>query len=487
MPLSAGEKLGPYELQSLLGEGGMGQVWKARDTRLNRTVAIKVAKEHFSDRFEREARAIASLNHPHICTLFDVGPDYLVMEYIDGKPIKGRLSVEAMLRSAIEIARALDAAHRIGIVHRDLKPGNILVTKSGVKLLDFGLAKMAAVPSQDSVTRTLTQEGTILGTLQYMAPEQLEGREADARSDIFSLGCVLYEALTGVPAFGGGSGASVIAGIMERNPEPLTGAPSSVARAIQRCMAKDPDDRWQSARDLAAVLELAAAAPPSETVAPAARVPKRAVAALAILAVAVLAAAFWLGRRQPAEQFWTGQPLGGPSQALGLRVSPDGQTIAFHAMVDGQTQVAIMKPESGTWAVLTHQRNLGQIQDIAWSRDGSKLYFDRATDIPRGIFSLPVLGGEPRLVLEAAGVPCVLADGSLLVHRVNAQRNIQLYRYWRSPARSSHSPRWPPTPSTSPRARRRTARRWSSTGTRWMPRGPRVCAASTHWIWKPAG
>jgi eukaryotic-like serine/threonine-protein kinase len=433
MPLSAGEKLGPYELQSLLGEGGMGEVWKARDTRLNRSVAIKVSKERFNERLEREARAIAALNHPHICTLFDVGPDYLVMEYIEGHPVKGPIPVEMALRYATEIARALDAAHRIGIVHRDLKPANILVTKAGIKLLDFGLAKTAnataAAATVETVTRAITEEGTILGTLQYMAPEQLEGKEADPRSDIFAFGCVLQEMLTGAPAFQGGSRASVIAAIMNQDPQPLTAAPPALAGLIRRSMAKDPDDRWQSARDVAGALEMASA-PAPETAPPVTRVPRRAMAALTALAVGAIAAGLWFSQRRPEEQLWTGQSLGGPAQALGPRVSPDGQTIAFQAMVDGQTQIAVMKPESGNWAVLTHQKDLGQVRDIAWSRDGSKLYFDRVTDIPRGVFSVSILGGEPRVVLEDASGPCVLADGSLLVHRINAQRDAQLYRYW---------------------------------------------------------
>ena len=181
----------------------MGEVYKARDTRLDRTVAIKVARQRFSERFEREARAISALNHPHISQLYDVGPDYLVMEYIEGKPVTGPLPMSEALRLAVEIAEALDAAHGKGIVHRDLKPDNILVTKSGVKLLDFGLAKVAGrpAPSDETVTRALTQEGTIVGTLQYMSPEQLQGEEADARSDIFSFGAVLYEMLTGRRAF----------------------------------------------------------------------------------------------------------------------------------------------------------------------------------------------------------------------------------------------------------------------------------------------
>uniref|UniRef100_Q020M0 Serine/threonine protein kinase n=1 Tax=Solibacter usitatus (strain Ellin6076) TaxID=234267 RepID=Q020M0_SOLUE len=425
-----GQKLGPYELLTPIGEGGMGQVWKARDTRLGRTVAIKVSKTSFSERFEREARAVAALSHPNICTLYDVGPDYLVMEYIEGKPLKGPIPVETALRHAIEIAKALDAAHRLGIVHRDLKPGNVLVTRTGIKLLDFGLAKVttaAAAASEETVTRALTEEGTILGTLQYMAPEQLEGKEADARSDIFAFGCVLYEMLTGAPAFTGGSRASIIAAIMDREPKALPEAPASLESAIRQCMAKDPDERWQSARDLAGVLELAGVTPPAVTIV---RAPKAALAVLAVVAALAIAAAIWFAQHKPQEQFWSGQSLGGPAQAFGPRVSPDGQTIAFQAMVDGQTQVAIMKPESGNWTVLTHQKNLGQIQDITWSRDGSKLYFDRVTDTPRGVFSVPLLGGESRRVLEYGSYPSVLADGSLVVGMINPQRILQLHRYW---------------------------------------------------------
>src|SRR5437763_9286657 len=260
MPLMPGSRLGPYEILAAIGVGGMGEVWKARDTRLGRAVAIKVSKANFTERVQREARAVAALNHPNICTIFDIGLDYLVFEYIEGKPLHGPLPVETALRYAIEIAKALDAAHRIGIVHRDLKPANILVTKSGIKLLDFGLAKLTAANavSDETVTRGLTEEGTILGTLQYMAPEQLEGREADARSDIFAFGCVLYELLAGEPAFHAPSRAGIIAAILEREPKPLPGISASLTAAIQRCVAKNHEDRWQSARDLACVLDLAA-------------------------------------------------------------------------------------------------------------------------------------------------------------------------------------------------------------------------------------
>src|SRR5262249_17157884 len=193
---------GPYEILTPAGAGGMGEVYRARDTRLDRTVAVKISAVEFSERFEREARAVAALNHPHICTLHDVGPNYLVMEYVEGAPLKGPLPVDQALRLAAQIADALDAAHRKAIVHRDLKPSNVLVTKSGVKLLDFGLAKsqLKAV-SDETLTKALTGEGTIVGTLQYMSPEQLQGKEADSRSDIFAFGLVLYEMLTGTPAF----------------------------------------------------------------------------------------------------------------------------------------------------------------------------------------------------------------------------------------------------------------------------------------------
>ncbi|SPF48854.1 Serine/threonine protein kinase [Candidatus Sulfopaludibacter sp. SbA4] len=259
-PCSAGEKLGPYEILSSLGEGGMGQVWKARDTRLNRFVAIKTSQKRFSERFEREAQAIAALNHPHICLLYDVGPDYLVLEYIEGAPLQGPLPVAEALRLAVPIAEALDAAHRKGIVHRDLKPANILVTKSGVKLLDFGLAKMsAATIGEESLTPRLTGEGTILGTMHYMSPEQLQGREADARSDIFAFGLVLYEMLTGKHAFEGASHASLIGAILHTEPPPVSTvvpvAPPALERLIRRCLAKDPDNRWQSARDIAGELQ----------------------------------------------------------------------------------------------------------------------------------------------------------------------------------------------------------------------------------------
>jgi eukaryotic-like serine/threonine-protein kinase len=266
MPLSAGTKLGPYEILAPIGAGGMGEVYKARDSRLDRMVAIKVSNEQFSERFEREARAIAALNHSNICMLYDVGPTYLVMEYIEGVPLKGPLPIDQAVRYAAQICDALDAAHKKGITHRDLKPANILVTKSGIKLLDFGLAKIGqSVKPLDGATLTmaLTGKNEIVGTLYYMSPEQLQaqadGREIDARSDIFSFGLVLYEMLTGKRAFEGSSPASVIAAIMER-PAPSIAdvAPPALDRVLRRCLEKDPDNRWQNVLNLKASFDLIA-------------------------------------------------------------------------------------------------------------------------------------------------------------------------------------------------------------------------------------
>jgi Tol biopolymer transport system component len=280
MPLSSGTRLGPYEVISPLGAGGMGEVYRARDTRLDRTVAVKILPAHLSSdptlraRFEQEAKAISSLNHPHICALYDVGhqdgTDFLVMEYLEGDTIaklleKGPLPLAQVLKYSIAIADALDKAHRQGIIHRDLKPGNIMITKSGAKLLDFGLAK-AAVPLASgatltaAVTRTtpMTQQGTIVGTFEYMSPEQVEAMDLDARSDIFSFGAVLYEMLTGKRAFPGKSQLSVASAVLEKDPEPISTlqplTPQALDRAIRVCLAKDPEDRWQTARDL--LLEL---------------------------------------------------------------------------------------------------------------------------------------------------------------------------------------------------------------------------------------
>jgi serine/threonine protein kinase len=281
MPLDPGTRLGPYEIVSPLGAGGMGEVYRAKDTRLDRTVAIKILAEQLSrdpirkQRFEREAKAISGLNHPNICTLHDIGSqdgtEYLVMEYLDGESLaqrllKGPLPSDQVLKVGREIADALDRAHRSCIIHRDLKPGNIMLTKTGAKLLDFGLARPAS-PTTSTVTLTasaapqapVTQEGTIVGTYQYMSPEQVEGKDLDARSDIFSLGAVLYEMVTGQRAFEGKSQLSVASAILEKEPAPISTlkpmSPRSLDHVIRRCLAKDPDDRWQTTRDVALELD----------------------------------------------------------------------------------------------------------------------------------------------------------------------------------------------------------------------------------------
>jgi Tol biopolymer transport system component len=275
MPLRPSTRLGPYEIQSALGAGGMGEVYRARDTRLDRTVAIKVLSDglagdpQFRERFAREARAISSLEHPNICTLYDVGEQdgtaYLVMQYLEGETLSDRLSrgelpVQDAVQIAVQIAGALDAAHRAGVVHRDLKPGNIMLTKGGAKLLDFGLAKVArpAVSIAGSMAPTtppsMTAQGTILGTFQYMAPEQIEGLDADARTDIFAFGTVLFEMLTGRPAFEGKTRASLLGAILKDEPPPVSqlrpGIPGTLDRLVATCLVKEPDDRWQTARDL---------------------------------------------------------------------------------------------------------------------------------------------------------------------------------------------------------------------------------------------
>src|SRR5262249_39060285 len=280
MPLQSGSRVGPYEILAPAGSGGMGEVYRARDTRLDRTVAIKILPTYLSERldakqrFEREAKAISALQHPNICTLFDVGSqngtDYLVMEYLEGETLadrltKGPLPPEHVLKYGAEIAEGLERAHRSGIIHRDLKPGNIMLTKSGAKLMDFGLAKasspgtapisgLTVTLETPEASHPLTAAGTIVGTFQYMSPEQVEGKEADARSDIFSLGAVLYEMASGKRAFSGKSHASIVAAILASEPQPVSSmqpmSPPALDRVIKGCLAKDPDERWQTAHDV---------------------------------------------------------------------------------------------------------------------------------------------------------------------------------------------------------------------------------------------
>src|SRR6266550_2889787 len=286
MALTSGTKLGPYEILAPLGAGGMGEVYRARDTRLDRTVAIKVLASHLSSspelkqRFEREAKSISALNHPHICSLYDVGSqdgiDYLVMEFLEGETLaerlrQGVLPLKETLKVGMEVSEALEVAHRAGITHRDLKPGNIMLTKSGAKLMDFGLAKATAAglaagasnapllsaartTSGPSPMSPLTSVGEVIGTIQYMSPEQIEGKNADARSDLFALGAVLYEMAIGKRAFAGKSQISVASAILEKDPEPISASqpltPPAFEHVVSTCLAKNPEDRFQTAHDV---------------------------------------------------------------------------------------------------------------------------------------------------------------------------------------------------------------------------------------------
>jgi serine/threonine protein kinase len=255
MELKPGDKLGPYEILLPIGAGGMGAVYRARDPRLNRDVAIKVSNARFSERFEREAKAIAALNHPNICQIYDIGPNYLVMEYIEGTPPKGPVAPAEAVRLALGIAAALEAAHARGITHRDLKPANVLVTQSGIKLLDFGLALVndnAEAGIHDAPT-ALTAAGAVMGTVAYMSPEQAQGKLADARSDIFSFGLVLYELLSGRRAFGGESAVETMAAIIRDEPEPLS-APTKVSDIVTRCLHKAAAARFQTMNEVRAAL-----------------------------------------------------------------------------------------------------------------------------------------------------------------------------------------------------------------------------------------
>jgi eukaryotic-like serine/threonine-protein kinase len=343
MPLSAGDRLGAYEIISQLGAGGTGEVWKARDTRLDRIVALKVSKQEFSERFEREARAVAALNHPHICQIYDIGPNYLVMEYVDGPPLHGPLPLEKAAEYGYQILDALDAAHKKGITHRDLKPANILVSRAGIKLLDFGLAKHAGPLKETDATLTqpITAEGEIVGTLQYMSPEQLQGKEADARSDLFSFGCVLYEMLTGRRPFEGPNAATVIAAILDKQPAPMA-APPALERVVRTCLNKDPGQRFQTAPELKRALAWAFEQPAAAARSNGAWW----IAIVAALVIGALGGWAILHFRRPSTEeralrFDIVPPGNGRftigAGSGGIALSPDGQTAAYVATLGGRS------------------------------------------------------------------------------------------------------------------------------------------------------
>ncbi|MGH9730233.1 MAG: protein kinase domain-containing protein [Candidatus Acidiferrales bacterium] len=456
MPLSSGTKLGPYEIVAPLGAGGMGEVYRARDTRLDRIIAIKILPQHLTEmadakqRFEREARAISSLNHPHICALYDVGhqdgTDFLVMEYLEGETLakrleKGALPTAELLRIAIEIADALDKAHRKGILHRDLKPSNIMLTKSGAKLMDFGLAKAAGggeAPALTSLTQSLnpsarstpvTAQGTIVGTFQYMAPEQMEGKEADARSDIFSFGAVLFEMATGKRAFEGKTTASVIAAILEREPPAISSvqpmSPPALDRTVKICLAKDPDERFQSAHDVKLQLEwIREAGSQAGVPAPVAahRKNRERVAWTSAIAAIIIAALFATGyflRAPKPPQAIVAQIAAPKSASYALwgispglpALSPDGTQLAFVAMGSDGKQLLWVRPLNSPDA-----RALEGTDDAAhpfWSPDGRSIgYFAKGK-----LYRVDVSGGPPITLASTPGLPggSWNTDGTILI------------------------------------------------------------------------
>jgi hypothetical protein len=418
----------------------MGDVWKARDARVDRTVAIKFAQGEFTERFEREARAIASLNHPNIATLYDLGPNYLVMEYVEGRPVGPVANTKKLFDIAVQIADGLAAAHAAGIVHRDLKPDNILITPEGrVKILDFGIAKRSVeVMSDVTSTMAMTNPGTIVGTVAYMSPEQARGRQLDTRSDQFSFGLILYEMTCAKRAFERESSAETMAAIIKEEPEPLPAStPAPLRWTVERCLTKDPALRYESTRDLYHELRTIRDHLSNAVEASTAKNSGRprmpwlvAVAAILALVAGVGLGSLWRRPRPPAERSATGTRLGGPRISMSPRVSPDGQLLAFLALVDGSTQLGVMKMGADSWTLLTHAPSDGYVQNVCWSRDGSKLYFDRYWEKPVGVYTIPPLGGDPVLLLENAWEPQALPDVSLLVLRPTLGSQEQIYRFW---------------------------------------------------------
>jgi hypothetical protein len=440
---------GAYEVIAPIGAGGMGEVYRARDTRLGREVAVKVLPDGFSNdpervaRFEREARVLASLNHPNIAAIYGLeqaqGIRCLVMELVPGETLSGPLPAEEALDTCRQVAHALEAAHEKGIIHRDLKPANIKITPDGkVKVLDFGLAKDLAPSGSDvSKSPTLTagtQVGVVLGTAAYMAPEQARGKSVDRRADVWAFGCVLYECLTGKQAFGGETISDSIAAILGREPdwEALPGGtPAAIRRLLRRCLEKNPAQRLRDVGDARLEIEDALAPAAAEVGGRRGRATGWWIAAGILLAAVASAGGAWFARlRAPAPPAWSGVRISAPDIAFNPRISPDGQMLAYQAMVHGLTQVAVMKPESGSWAVVTRDRSRGTVDEIAWSRDGAKVYFDRYDGAPRGIFSVPALGGTERLVLADANTPNVLPDESLLVTRIDQERRWRICHFW---------------------------------------------------------
>ncbi len=433
MALTSGTKLGPYEIQSPLGAGGMGEVYRARDIRLDRTVAVKVLASHLSSspelkqRMEREARAISSLNHPNICHLYDIGSqdgtDYLVMEFLEGETLaerlgKGALPLHEILKIGIAVAEALAAAHRQGIVHRDLKPGNIMLAKGGAKLMDFGLAKSASAGARDassapllSAARTMTQAspvspltaaGTMIGTIQYMSPEQIEGKEADARSDLFALGAVLYEMVTGARPFEGKSQISVASAILEKEPGPISAVqpltPPAFEHIVTACLAKNPEDRFQTAQDVVLQLKWIAQSGTQIVRSTGKKGTRRELLAwliaggLSLLLIATVL--FWRGSRVVEPTTYFSAPL--PFAARAVAVSPNGHTIAMVGRRESERNNVLWIYEPGSQGA-TPLPDTGDATFPFWSPDGRSLGFFAAGKLK----SLNLAGGPVQTLCEA--------------------------------------------------------------------------------------
>jgi tRNA A-37 threonylcarbamoyl transferase component Bud32 len=482
-PLLPGTRLGRYEIRSQLGAGGMGEVYLARDTKLGRDVAVKVLRSslvrdtQLRQRMEREAHAVSSLNHPHICALYDVGhqdsTDFLVMEYLEGESLadrllRGSLPVEQVLRYGVEILDALDKAHRQGIVHRDLKPGNIMLTKLGTKLLDFGLAKLQPPKSEAGVLSELptehlniTAEGTIPGTLQYMAPEQLEGGHVDARSDIFAFGTVLYEMATGHKAFDGKSPASLIASIMHTDPPPVSTlqpmTPPAFDRVVRTCLAKDPDERFQTAHDVGLqmkwIVEGGSQAGVSAPVVVRRKVRERAlVAAALVLFITTIALAILYFRRPQEEAARAVRFLIAPTERetfAGGMISPDGHRLVINVWDSSGTSMLWVRPlDSINAQPLPGTDSAGSITNF-WSRDSCFIGFFSGGKLKR----VDATGGPPQMICDAPngvggawnqdGVIIFAPDSSGGLYRVPASGGAPAAVTSLDESRQEISHRWP--------------------------------------------
>jgi serine/threonine protein kinase len=416
MTISPGTRLGPYEIVAPIGAGGMGEVYKARDTRLDRSVAVKILAADLADnaqfkaRFKREAKTISQLSHPHICTLYDVGENYLVMELLDGETLADRiakspLTLADVLKYGAQIAEGLGKAHREGVIHRDLKPGNIMITKSGAKLLDFGLAKGAPSPSsvpEATIQKPLTQEGTVLGTFQYMAPEQLAGEEPDPRTDIFAFGAVLYEMATGKRAFEGKTKTSLIAAIVSSEPKPISSlqplTPPSLEHIIRKCLSKERDDRWQSASDIAEELRwIGQEQPPA---------PKRRyslggyAALLALVLAGGVFAGYYLVKQRAAPpmtvtEITTREHAIFDFESSAPILSPEGSRVAFVAKPsDGPPLLWIRRLDSSIAQQLKGTENAAF---PFWSPDGKSICFFADGRLKR----IESAGGAPEILATA--------------------------------------------------------------------------------------